>query len=68
MVGPASSHEEGDAIFPISQIRKLRHKEIKQLPEGHATTKCQNQVLNSGCPTLKCPSPSTACTAHVTPV
>lgn len=33
-------------IVPISQIRKLTHREIKELAQGHSVNECPNQDSN----------------------
>ena len=48
MVWSVPTHKEGNAPSLIFQGRKLRHKEAKQLPEGHAAHKQHNEGLNPG--------------------
>lgn len=39
--------------IPISQEKKLRHGEMKQLARGHTTSKWQNRAMNPGLPDTK---------------
>lgn len=50
MVWSVPTHKEGNAPSLIFQGRKLRHKEAKQLPEGHAAHKQHNEGVNPGHP------------------
>lgn len=51
----ASFNEEGNAFIFTSQIGKLRHKETKELPEGHTATTHQYEILNLCRDTLEFP-------------
>lgn len=34
--------------FPILQVKKLKHKGVKYISQGHVSSKIQNQDLNIG--------------------
>lgn len=41
-------------IIPILQLRKLRHREVEYLAQGHTASDWQNWDLNQGSLALNC--------------